>query len=322
MRASMLHITNGDAAARLLRDAGLPGRVLAWRDVLHDGAVPGGLTLEALSKVRASELARLGHGSFESIRAEFARRDEVLEQSTNLGEIVLWFEHDLYDQLQLLQLLEWAADPERRRTPWSLVQLGPYPDGPAFHGLAELHTGVIRQLSACRQPVTNAQLELGRRAWRAFTSEDPTALAVMARERHDALPFLGVAVVRLLQEFPSRGAGLSRTELQLVRAGERGTLHRADYYRRSQATEWAPWGDRSVFIRLEGLTDVDPPALDRLGPDLFGINDLGRRLLTGEVDWLRLRSGIDIRIGGVTIRSADGWRWDETRDQLSASASS
>ncbi len=33
----MLHITNGDAAGLKLQRAGVPGIVLAWRDVLHEG---------------------------------------------------------------------------------------------------------------------------------------------------------------------------------------------------------------------------------------------------------------------------------------------
>ena len=31
----MLHLTNGESAAGSLRDSGLPGRVIAWQDVLH-----------------------------------------------------------------------------------------------------------------------------------------------------------------------------------------------------------------------------------------------------------------------------------------------
>src|ERR1041384_3273164 len=99
----MLHITNGDSVVESFRDGGMPGTYLPWRDVLHDGAVPQRQTLRALSDVRAKEIAHLGgDGDYNAIRAEFAKRDETLEAFYEHDEVVLWFEHDLYDQLQLL----------------------------------------------------------------------------------------------------------------------------------------------------------------------------------------------------------------------------
>ncbi|MEJ2177800.1 MAG: hypothetical protein P8Y12_07580, partial [Gammaproteobacteria bacterium] len=58
----ILHITNGDSTVCLLRAAGIEGEYLPWRDVLHDGPVPGGITLEQLSKVRAKFIAGSGWG--------------------------------------------------------------------------------------------------------------------------------------------------------------------------------------------------------------------------------------------------------------------
>ncbi len=40
----MLHLTNGDSAADLIREAGIGGKVLPWRDVLHMGPVPDKLS--------------------------------------------------------------------------------------------------------------------------------------------------------------------------------------------------------------------------------------------------------------------------------------
>src|SRR5687768_1889225 len=105
----MLHITNGDAAAGGIRAAGVDGPVLPWRDVLHEGPVPGGFTLAQLGGVRALFLATCDFAREREAAAEFAYRDRVLEAAGAEDEVVLWFEHDLYDQLQLLQLLDWFA---------------------------------------------------------------------------------------------------------------------------------------------------------------------------------------------------------------------
>jgi hypothetical protein len=54
----MLHITNGDATR--LAEAGVDGEIIVWRDFLHDGPVPAGLDLEAMSLVRAEFIHALG----------------------------------------------------------------------------------------------------------------------------------------------------------------------------------------------------------------------------------------------------------------------
>src|SRR5438067_1253428 len=106
----MLHVTNGDSVVHSFRDGGLPGTYLPWRDVLHDGAVPQCDTLEQMSDVRAKEINKLGgYGDYDSLRAEFASRDTTLAGFRDHEEVVLWFEHDLYDQLQLLQILDWFS---------------------------------------------------------------------------------------------------------------------------------------------------------------------------------------------------------------------
>ena len=56
-QAATLHITNGDAVVYLFKKAGVVGPHVPWRDVLHEGPVPAGATLEQLSRVRGEYLA-------------------------------------------------------------------------------------------------------------------------------------------------------------------------------------------------------------------------------------------------------------------------
>jgi hypothetical protein len=51
----MLHITNGESVS--IPQTGLPGQVVCWDDILHDGPVPGGLSLQELSRIRERFLA-------------------------------------------------------------------------------------------------------------------------------------------------------------------------------------------------------------------------------------------------------------------------
>src|SRR6185436_3949063 len=99
-----LHVTDGESVASTLRTTPLPGVVLSWDDVLHVGPLafePG-----ECRSVRAAFLAEHGWGDRASIEVDLARRDELLDLAVNgANPVVLWFEHDLFDQLQLIQIL-------------------------------------------------------------------------------------------------------------------------------------------------------------------------------------------------------------------------
>jgi len=102
---SVLHVTNGESAGNTLRQTSLGGAVLAWQDVLHEGPVPAGPRAH-VREARAGFLSDCGWGRRASIAGALERRDEQLVDALRAGvHVVLWFEHDLYDQLQLVDAL-------------------------------------------------------------------------------------------------------------------------------------------------------------------------------------------------------------------------
>jgi hypothetical protein len=103
-QAAALHVTNGDITVDLLRRAGLAEHALAWADVLHEGPVPAGLDEAGLRRVRAEFLAGTDGVDAVAVRRRFEARDRALA-ANRAGEYVLWFEADLYDQLQIAQIL-------------------------------------------------------------------------------------------------------------------------------------------------------------------------------------------------------------------------
>lgn len=318
----MLHVTNGDSVLMGFRDGGIAGTYLAWRDVLHDGAVPQADSLEALSDVRARVLSEFGGESdYAEMRAGFAERDRTLAGFRAHDETVLWFEHDLYDQLQLLQILDWLSRRDRAGARISLIQIDRHPEVSPFFGLGQLSGRQIADLLPQRQPVSPAQFDIGREAWAAFCAPDPSALAGLATRSFEAMPFLTAALTRCLEEYPSVRDGLSRMERQLLEAGLSGARQRRDYYIASSRQESCPWGDMSVYARLDRLSNGRTPAIDRLGSDEFALNDRGRRLLAGNDDWFG-EGERDVWIGGVHLHAGavPRWRWDGARRTLVATS--
>jgi hypothetical protein len=103
-----LHVANGSSVTGTLKVAGVPGRMSIWAEPLHDGPVPGDLDDEALIDIRARHLAEPTPESFAENRAGLREWRNVIADHDSYDELVLWYEHDLFDQLNLIHLLSWV----------------------------------------------------------------------------------------------------------------------------------------------------------------------------------------------------------------------
>ena len=155
--AATLHITNGDGALYLLKKAGILGTHVAWRNALNEGPVPAGLSLEETSAVRATYLSQRAYGNPIRLIHDFQRRDAQLRLAGDFQEVVLWFEHDLYDQLQILQALTALDELELEPGRIAVVQTD--------HYLANMTVDDILPLLPRRRTATAAIFKSARRSW-------------------------------------------------------------------------------------------------------------------------------------------------------------
>lgn len=306
-------VTNGDSVAGTLREAGLAAHVIPWRDVLHDGPVPN-LPPARLRKLRAAHLSRRFGSSQSTVESQLRERDSALAREA-ASELTLWFEADLYDQLQLIQVLDRLRGlrPERKRI--SMIAISDHPDRPRFGGLGELTGDQLAALLPLARPVTQAGLDLAARAWAAFTAPAPEDLIALVGVIHPELRYLGDALRRLIQEYPSTGDGLSLTQRRILTAVDRGLDTLPKILRAHWETEARPFlGDLGCAAEIATLAGARRPALAETGGQ-HRLTDFGHRLLAGAEDWVEA-NGIDRWIGGVHLGATPSWRYDERRESL------
>ena len=318
-----LHVLNGDSTRELLERSSVPGTFAVWADVLHDGPVPpieddpDGVRWR---EVRARFIAGRGWGSYEEVLASLGRWDTMLARHAEYDEIVIWCEHDLFDQLLLIRHLSWFADRHLGGTTLSLICIGEWPGRPHFKGLGELAPDDLASLLGTRQRVTQRQHALGRRAWRAYTAPDPRAIERFLDEEEidAALPFLGGALRRHLEEFPAVHDGLARTDRQLLQLIAGGTTRLGELFPAIHRLERQFFiGDSSFLVRLRRLADgprplvrVEEGAEEWWRTGSATLTEDGRDVLAGRADGVRLAGGIDEWRGGVHLAGVDaGWRW-------------
>jgi uncharacterized protein DUF1835 len=315
-----LIITNGDSAADLLAAAGKAGRILPWRDVLHEGPILADLS--ACTRARVAYLAGRFLLDKADVAAEFAARDAILAAHAEFDRIELWFEHDLFDQLQLLQILSFFAEAGRQEG-IILVQADDF--------LGRQRADTVLRFAGKARPVGSDDLRLAEEAWRAVAAPTPEAVVEWLANGNDRLPYLRPALRRFLEELPAPGTGLGRTQATALTELAETSCTAVDLFRAVLATEEAAFmGDLSFFGLVEDLAfepvrlidGLPPPVeedIERFQKAVLELSMAGDDVLNGEADHIAL-NGIQRWWGGTFLDASEldpaVWRYDRERRRL------
>lgn len=321
---TMFHITNGGSTSSTLEQTTLDGDQAAWTEALVAGPTPAGLRSEDLVQVRAQHLSEAYGISLADAKRESEHLERSLRDSASYDEVVLWFEHDLFCQINLISLLGWFAE-NRAGNRLSLVCIDRFSGKSQFRGLGELTAAELETLFPARSEITEEVLKIGAAAWRAYCSPDPTAIESLLTADTSSLPFLKAALMRHLARFPSVENGLGRVEataLNLVAAGAAsfGRLFRGFW----DAEPIYGFGDAQFWNDIRRLSTVDRPLLNISGiisseipkDASITITDDGGAVLANQADYLDINS-INMWLGGVHLKSGSPiWRWNEQQQEL------
>ena len=325
-----LHVLNGDSVRGTLEHSDVPGAFAVYAEILHEGPVPPDSGTRAWREARSRYLSGRDYLPYADALRNLEAWDAKLDAFGDYDEVVLWFEHDLFDQLLLVRHLDWFSRRSLGRTALSLICIGEFPGFEPFHGLGQLNPEQLTSLLGTREPVSAAQIALGVRTWRAFTASDPLELDALVRTGDTrVLPFLAGAFRRFLEEYPALSTGLPRTERQILdllaaqpstparlfvaqqRLEERVFMGDTTFWKRM--LDLANGATPLVSLDVEPLEDDPPAGYLALPNGTVSITDAGRAMLAGAADWVGL-NGFDRWLGGVHLTALPGgdveWRYD------------
>lgn len=328
---STLHIRCGTDLQTTLPNAGFIGDFLEYTDPYSQGPiVHDDNFLTNRIKFLHESFSHILNMSAEEIKQRYETSHRKLSQSAQQYErIVLWFEHDSFDQLILARLLAYF-DEFSAPAKLELISINDFPGSTRFIGLGQLPVEAIRLIWSQRVSVNQQQLELASKIWRALGNDSPESLLsiINSNEIHH-LTEMHNALQRHLQELPSAFNGLSLTEhlsleilnQQSVTAGMLFKKLMLDY-------EPLPWlGDAMYWFILESMMQVSQPVIEISDENYLKpwpereliITESGRHVLSGRVDWLTFKPPTRY-LGGIHIQTGQPcWRWSQDKGNLSLS---
>ena len=213
--SSLLHITNGDIFTQRLSTLNLKGDVITWREMLCEGKT----------------LSTVGSESFWKARFEFLNKNYKVTKSTFIektlkeyrslcnhkqqDQIVLWFEYDLFCQVNMLAVLSWIKI-NRKYAEISLVCSGKEDDSENLFGLNELSDEQIMKLYETRKVLSQNDIEYADYVWQLYCSDNPIRLENLSDFKNYQFDYLSEAITAHLHRFPSIKNGLNSMENNIL----------------------------------------------------------------------------------------------------------
>lgn len=317
-----IHIRCGDDIQEGLALAGYDGAFLEWSDPVCQGPVPKPKADNGYFDARARFISDAWGYSFDETHKKLTSQTAGLNDLDGYDRVMLWFEHDLFDQAILLRLCASLKEMPQVHDRLYTQTTDQFPGIDRFLGFGQLSPDQLATLKGQETRVRPEMLDFAERAWRAFCAPEPLALVQVMDDRDPGFPYLSAALQRFFQEYPWTCDGLSLTERLCLRAiaggaAKAGHVFRDVYINR----EPQPFmGDIMFKAILMGLADADTPAVTAFDDwqDPIALTPFGEKLLAGQGDWVT-ENGIDRWFGGVHLTGrSSAWRWDGDLGRLVA----
>jgi hypothetical protein len=171
-------------------------------------------------------------------------------------------------------------------------------------------------------------LRCGADAWRAYTSDDATALNRFISKDSGDFAFLRDGFRLHGSRFPSVRNGLGEVEKRAMEGIVAGVTDFLSLFTRfDQSPPRFGFGDGEFLRHLRKLASCAVPVItitevegENPPKALFAVTPVGQTILDGKADFIDLNNA-GFWLGGAHLTRERMWRWDEQRQAVVASRS-
>lgn len=213
--SSLLHITNGDSFTQKLNTLQLKGDVITWREMLCEGKTLTNVGSESFWKARFEFLNKNYKVTKSSFIEKTLKEYRSLCNHKQQNQIVLWFEYDLFCQVNMLAVISWLKA-NRKYAEISLVCSGKEDETDKMYGLNELSKDQLMKLYETRKVLTRDDIEYADYIWQLYCSDNPIRLENLTDFKNYQFDYLSQAITSHLHRFPSIKNGLNAMENNIL----------------------------------------------------------------------------------------------------------
>ena len=209
--SSFLHITNGDRLTKRLKSLNFKGEIITWREMLCEGKTETNVGSESFWKTRFEFLNKNYNVSKSWFIEKTLKEYRSLCNHKKQDTIVLWFEYDLFCQVNMLAVLSWLKT-HRKYAHISLVCSGKQDETDIMYGINELNEDQLKAEYENRISLTQDDIEYADYVWQLYCNKNPIQLENLQRQDTYQFKYLSGAIKSHLQRFPTIKNGLNSLE--------------------------------------------------------------------------------------------------------------
>ena len=213
--SSLLHITNGDSFTQRLDSLKLKGDVITWREMLCEGQTLTNVGSESFWKARFEFLNKNYKVSKSSFIEKTLKEYRSLCNHKQQDQIVLWFEYDLFCQVNMLAVISWLKS-HRKYAEISLVCSGKEDDTDNLYALNDLNDEQLLKLFENKVVLSQDDIEYADYVWQLYCSDNPMRLENLTDFENYKFDYLSDAINAHLHRFPSIKNGLNAMENNIL----------------------------------------------------------------------------------------------------------
>ncbi|MCI2228322.1 DUF1835 domain-containing protein [Polaribacter sp. MSW13] len=217
MGGSTLHITNGDSTTNYLQKLRFPGEFITWREMLCEGKTTTDVGSETFWKNRFEFFKTSYKVSKQKFINYTVKEYRNLCNKKEQKEIVLWFDHDLFCQINMIAVLSWLKR-YRKGYHISLVSSEKIKGVKKMLSFPELSEEQINSSYKTRIELTQDDIEYADYIWQLYCSDSPLRLETVYKfNPMSPFKYLAAALEAHLQRFPSIKNGLNVVENNIIK---------------------------------------------------------------------------------------------------------
>ncbi|MEC7756160.1 MAG: hypothetical protein VYB44_19165 [Bacteroidota bacterium] len=289
-----LHILNGDSTLSIFNQCSIAGDTFVWREVLAEGPVSHLIGSDAFWLEREAFMTsffELKPNQYrEEVKAPF---EQMASQITHYEEVVLWFEYDLFCQINMLALIEWLGQRREARQTISLVCAGKVPGEDQLKGLGQLNPEHYNELFNSRLKLNTREFVFAADVFKLYCSPQHNELFTYIILPSQEFPYLSEALQAHFRRFPYQSIGLNEIEQQIIRLAPQCQSQHQLVGKLLQWQTTYGFGDSQYFSYLNYLSSLfesTEPLKLKTEPELSSaINKLNRSSALGGTslnDWI------------------------------------
>ncbi|MBE7638835.1 DUF1835 domain-containing protein [Salegentibacter sp. BLCTC] len=213
-----LHIINGDSLAEQVKELGLSGETIVWRELLCEGPCTKEVGSNKFINLRQKFLKKAYDISSENYQNRFVSQLNKMKAAQDYDHVVLWFEFDLFCHINMLAAISFYLE-NKPNVPFYLVCSKRQKGEEELLPLSQLPLKHLLNHFTHKIELDKEDLEIASLIWELYCSNNPIKLKQQIKKSSN-FEYLSSCIRAHIERFPNSRTGINSLERNVLKLVE------------------------------------------------------------------------------------------------------